>query len=62
MRCHCHTNCFTEQFALTEASYTTVRLMQEFKALESRDSGPWEESLTLTCTSRNGTQVALTPA
>lgn len=36
--------------------------MQEFKALESRDHGPWEEALTLTCASRNGTQVALTPA
>lgn len=51
-----------EQFALTEASYTTIRLMQEFKTLESRDYGPWEELLTLTCASRNGTQVALTPA
>lgn len=58
----CNINRFTEQFALTEAGYTTVRLMQEFKALESRDPGPWEEALTLTCASRNGTQVALTPA
>ncbi|MCJ1260480.1 hypothetical protein MMC22_000341 [Lobaria immixta] len=54
--------CIGQQFALTEASYATVRLMQEFKALTSRDHGPWEESLTLTCASRNGTQVALTPA
>lgn len=58
----CNTNYSAEQFALTEASYATVRLMQEFKALASRDHGPWEESLTLTCASRNGTQVALTPA
>ena len=36
--------------------------MQEFKTLESRDSGPWEELVTLTLASRNGTQVALTPA
>ena len=28
---------FLEQFALTEASYTTIRLLQEFKTLESRD-------------------------
>jgi len=32
-----------EQFALTEASYTTVRLMQEFESIESRDSEPWTE-------------------
>ena len=57
-----NSNYFAEQFALTEAGYTTVRLMQEFKAIESRDPGPWEESLTLTCASRNGAQVALTPA
>lgn len=36
--------------------------MQEFKTLESRDSGPWEELVTLTLASRNGTQVTLTPA
>ena len=52
----------TEQFALTEASYTTIRLMQEFKSIESRDSGPWVEFLTLTCTGLNGAKVALTPA
>lgn len=51
-----------EQFALTEASYTTIRMMQEFKSVESRDAGPWEEALTLTCTSKNGAKVALTPA
>jgi hypothetical protein len=30
--------------------------------LESRDAGAWEESLTLTLCSRNGTKVCLTPA
>lgn len=58
----CNTDYLIEQLALTEANYTTVRLVQEFKDLESRDHGPWEESLTLTCASRNGIQVALTPA
>ena len=52
----------TEQFALTEASYTTIRLMQEFKSIESRDAGPWVEWITLTCTGLNGAKVALTPA
>ncbi len=47
---------------LTEVSYVTVRLAQEFEKLESRDPGPWEESLTLTLCSRNGTRFALTPA
>lgn len=53
--------CIGQQFALTEASYTTIRLMQEFKKIESRDEGPWEESLTLTCVKRNGTNVGLRP-
>lgn len=54
-------NIKTEQFALTEASYTTVRLVQEFCRIESRDNRPWEELLTITVASRNGTMVALTP-
>ena len=51
-----------EQFALMEASYTTIRLMQEFKQIESRDDRPWTEWLTLTCAIRQGTLVGLTPA
>jgi cytochrome P450 len=54
--------CLGQQYALTEAGYVTVRLLQEFKGLESRDSGPWIEGLTLTLCSQNGTQVGLTPA
>jgi hypothetical protein len=48
-----------EQFALTEASYTTIRLMQEFSKIESRDDRPWKELLTLTCASGVGAKVAL---
>ncbi|KAH7138997.1 cytochrome P450 [Dendryphion nanum] len=51
--------CLGQQYALTEASYVTVRIVQEFGELEGRDPGPWEESLTLTCCSRNGTRVGL---
>ena len=51
-----------EQFALMEASYTTIRLMQEFKQIESRDDRPWTEWLTLTCAIQQGTLVGLTPA
>jgi cytochrome P450 len=54
--------CLGQQYALTEASYVTVRLVQEFSKIESRDPGPWEESVTLTLCSRNGVQVSLTPA
>jgi cytochrome P450 len=54
--------CLGQQYALTEASYVTVRMLQEFKTMESRDPGPWEENLTLTLCSANGTKVGLTPA
>ncbi|KAL2047698.1 hypothetical protein N7G274_000740 [Stereocaulon virgatum] len=54
--------CIGQQFALTEASYTTIRLMQEFKEIESRDSRPWSEWYTLTCAIEQGTIVGLTPA
>ncbi|RAK80221.1 cytochrome P450 [Aspergillus fijiensis CBS 313.89] len=54
--------CIGQQYALTEVAYVTVRLAQEFEGLESRDLGPWEESLTLTVCSRNGTRVCLRPA
>ncbi|KAI9811427.1 MAG: hypothetical protein M1827_005410 [Pycnora praestabilis] len=54
--------CIGQQFALTEASYVTIRLMQEFSKVESRDDEPWREWLTLTCASYGGAKVALTPA
>lgn len=54
--------CIGQQFALTEAGYTIVRLLQEFEGIESRDPYPLVEGLTLTLSSGNGTKVALTPA
>jgi cytochrome P450 len=54
--------CLGQQFALTEASYTCVRLLQEFKAIETTDPAPWTEWLTLTATHANGLPVTLTPA
>lgn len=53
--------CLGQQFALTEASYTTIRLLQTFKDIQSRDPNPWIEGLSLTATSANGTLVSLTP-
>jgi len=54
--------CLGQQYALTEASYVTTRILQEFASIESRDPGPWQEAITLTLASANGTKVALTPA
>lgn len=51
--------CVGQQFALTEAGYTIVRLVQEFERIESRDPTPWLESLHLTLGSGNGVQIAL---
>ncbi|CAF9934749.1 MAG: hypothetical protein HETSPECPRED_009343 [Heterodermia speciosa] len=52
-------NCIGQQFALTEASYTVVRLLQEFSGIESRDAQPWTESVGVTCTSANGAKIAM---
>ncbi|KAJ5753478.1 uncharacterized protein N7511_007631 [Penicillium nucicola] len=53
--------CLGQQFALTEAGYTIVRIMQEFEAMESRDSRPFVQDLKLTMSSANGTMVGFTP-
>ncbi|KAH9208984.1 cytochrome P450 [Leptodontidium sp. 2 PMI_412] len=53
--------CVGQQFALTEAGYTIVRLVQEFKSVESRDPREWLEGLNLTLNSGNGVHVAMTP-
>ncbi|KAF1999611.1 cytochrome P450 alkane hydroxylase-like protein [Amniculicola lignicola CBS 123094] len=54
--------CLGQQYALTEAGYVTVRLVQEFKEVVLKDeTGVWVEGLTLTCCSGNGVKVALTP-
>lgn len=51
--------CLGQQFALLEASYATVRLMQRFPTCEARDARPWSEWITLTLASGPGTKVAL---
>lgn len=53
--------CLGQQFALTEASYTTARLCQVFSGIESRDPlDYWRESISLTTVSLEGAKVALT--
>ena len=54
--------CIGQQFALTEAGYSIVRIMQQFGEIENRDPEPFREWLTLTLASKNGTRVVLTPA
>ncbi|KAJ5644830.1 cytochrome P450 52A3-B [Penicillium longicatenatum] len=54
--------CIGQRYALTEAAYVIARMAQEFKVLESRDTGAWEECVALTLCSRNGAKVSLTPA
>ena len=55
--------CLGQQYALTEASYVIIRLLQTFKGLDNRDPElEFKEALTLTMASGTGTKVALTPA
>ena len=51
--------CVGQQYALLEASYATVRLMQKFGRIESRDDREWREWLTITLASGTGAKVAL---
>lgn len=53
--------CVGQQFALTEAGYTIVRVVQEFESIESRDPREWRESLHLAMSSGHGCQVAMFP-
>lgn len=52
-------NCIGQQFALLEAGYAAVRLLQRFRRVESRDARPWTESIGATVSSQYGVQVAL---
>lgn len=52
----------SEQFALTEASYVIVRMVQCFSAIEARDDMPYTEYYTIALFSKNGVKVGLTPS
>ena len=51
--------CIGQQFALLQASYVTIRLLQSISSLESRDPEPWIEKIGLTATGLNGCKVAM---
>lgn len=54
--------CLGQQLALTEASYATLRICQEFSDIESKSSDSWwREKIALTCMNRSGAPVSLTP-
>ncbi|KAE9365333.1 putative cytochrome P450 [Stipitochalara longipes BDJ] len=54
--------CIGQQFALTEASFTTIRILQAFKNIEARDNAPLTELMTLTAAVRGGVNVGMTTA
>lgn len=51
-----------QQFAITEASYTTIKLLKAYKKIEPREFTPMAESLNLTFSVKGGVKVGLTPA
>jgi cytochrome P450 len=52
--------CIGQQFALTEASYVIVRLMQRFDKMENQDfTDKAQHNLTLTSCSGTGVKVTL---
>lgn len=53
--------CIGQNFALTEVAYTTVRLVQAFGGIESRDPEPWREMIALVCKGFGGCKIALRP-
>ncbi|KUI52588.1 Cytochrome P450 52A13 [Cytospora mali] len=54
-------NCPGQHLSLAEAAYTTCRLAQEFGQMNALEDGPWEELISLTCTSASGAQVEMVP-
>jgi cytochrome P450 len=52
--------CIGQNFALTEAMYVVVRLVQGFE-IERRDMQEWREKFSITCTGLGGCKVGLRP-
>ncbi|CAI7647448.1 unnamed protein product [Penicillium palitans] len=51
--------CLGQQYALLEASYATIRIIQTFERLENRDVRPWTEKIGLNLSNKNGVLVEL---
>lgn len=54
--------CPGRNFAQVEAQYTIVRVMQEFRRIESRDERPYAEEAGITIMLKHGAFVGLFPA
>lgn len=50
--------CIGQNFALTEAMFVVVRLLQRFE-IERKDFGEWREKITITCTGDGGCRIGL---
>ena len=53
--------CVGQQFALTEAGYTIVRLTQAFRAVEQRDDTPYKECIRISLSVFDGVKVGMIP-
>ena len=53
--------CPGQALVLMEIGYIVVRLLQEFRWIESRDDRPWVENLKLTMSNKNGIVVGFIP-
>lgn len=51
--------CPGQQFALVEASYTVVRLVQTFPVIENRDPRPYAPKIRISVSSQHGVLVGL---
>lgn len=49
----------TEQYALMEASFVAVRMLQSFSEINPRDPRPWTEKVGLNLSNKNGVVVEL---
>lgn len=54
--------CGGQQKAMMEASYVVTRMLQEFEAIESKDSMDWTGQVQLTAKNVNGCRVSFRPA
>jgi cytochrome P450 len=53
--------CLGKEFAIVQASYIIIKLVQSFGAISSMDTREWTEFYTLVASSKHGTQVSIVP-
>ena len=53
--------CPGQHFAMVEAQYVVVRIMQTFRRVECRDDRPYAEEAGIPITVKHGTLVGLFP-